>query len=266
MKAVVKHATMKWEVLYIERWLKAEVVTQTGEVQFPKKGTPQGAVISPLLANLFLHYAFDKWMERELPRVPFERYADDAIVHCASEAQARMVFNRIRKRMQKVGLELNLEKTKIVHCLNSLSRDKDYPLKKFTLLGFDFKPRSAKDKRGGLFTAFTPAVGVKAQQRILRTVRQLRLRSTVHLEISTLADRLNPPLRGWVNYFRHFRPSSMDKVLFLIDLKLTRWLRLKYKLNLKTAVKLLRRIKHEQPNLFAHWPHRTSIDSMGRAV
>lgn len=96
MLAVKKHVPENWVCLYIKRWLEAPVFTTAGELlQKQGKGTPQGGVISPLLANLFLHYAFDKWLENTGENVPFTRYVDDVIVHCKSKAQAEQVLQMI---------------------------------------------------------------------------------------------------------------------------------------------------------------------------
>lgn len=175
MKAVRKHAKASWMVLYIQRWLQAAVVLPDGEIQHRDKGTPQGGVISPLLANLFLHYAFDGWMQRHHPGVPFERYADDIICHCDSQAQAQTLRAQLEQRLTACGLELHTEKTKIVYC-GSREPSGQEVIRRFDFLGFSFKPRSAKAKAGGrVFTTFTPAVSDRAVIAIQREVRSWNL-------------------------------------------------------------------------------------------
>ena len=97
LKAVSRHTDLRWVLLYIERWLEAPLQREDGTLVQRDRGTPQGSAISPLLANLFLHYAFDTWLTKEFPFVSFERYADDAVVHCKTKAQARYVLRAHRR-------------------------------------------------------------------------------------------------------------------------------------------------------------------------
>jgi retron-type reverse transcriptase len=126
MRAVRKHTDCLWALLYIDRWLKAPVRMADGRLIGRERGTPQGGVISPLLANLFLHYAFDMWMRRNFPDIPFERYADDAICHCRTEDQAMALRTALETRFADCGLTLHPDKTKIVYCRDE-SRRENYP-------------------------------------------------------------------------------------------------------------------------------------------
>ena len=195
MKAVRKHAQCAWVELYIQRWLQADVILPDGTVQTRDRGTPQGGVISPLLANLFLHYAFDKWMERRHPGVPFERYADDIICHCDSKAQAEELKAELESRLGECGLQLNPSKTKIVYCADEHRRKHDETCR-FDFLGYTFKPRSASG-RGKVFTTFTPAVSDKAVAAIHREVRSWNLSKRGSQSLAQLVADIVPKVRGW---------------------------------------------------------------------
>jgi RNA-directed DNA polymerase len=200
MRAVKKHAKEKWVVLYIERWLKAPAQAEDGHVTERGKGTPQGGVVSPLLANLFLHYAFDRWMQRTYPQLPFERYADDAIVHCRTEAEAQEVQRAIAVRMQECRLELHPEKTKIVYCKDD-DRRGTYPNEQFDFLGYTCRPRRSKNWKGKFFINFSPAVADKAGKAMRAEMRswQLHLRSDKSIE--DLSRMFNLQVRGWLQYY-----------------------------------------------------------------
>lgn len=256
LKAVRKHSRWTWVTLYIQRWLQASVVLPDGAVQARDKGTPQGGVISPLLANLFLHYAFDGWMQRHHPRVPFERYADDIICHCDSQAQAQALKEQLQQRLAECGLELHPDKTKIVYCgRHEPSTDKE--LRRFDFLGFSFKPRSAKAKAGGrVFTTFTPAVSDRAVLAIQREVRSWNLGKRTGQSLQELLQEFAPKLRGWVRYYAAFRPSTLYRMLRPIDEHLVLWARRKYKRLAKhrhRAWEWLKRLQTRQPRLFPHW-------------
>jgi RNA-directed DNA polymerase len=164
LRAVRKHALEPWIVLYIERWLKAPRQEEDGRLVPREKGTPQGGVISPLLANLFLHYALDRWLAVNYPQVPFERYADDAIVHCRTEGQAQEMRKAIAERLRSCGLELHPEKTKIVYCKDD-SRKGTYSNESFDFLSYTFRPRKARNRKGKFFINFSPAVSEHSVQR-----------------------------------------------------------------------------------------------------
>jgi RNA-directed DNA polymerase len=197
MRAVRKHAREKWVALYIERWLKAPAQDEQGQRTPRDKGTPQGGVISPLLANLFLHYALDKWLARHYPSTPFERYADDAILHCRTREEAERLREAIIVRLAECGLELNLQKTKVVYCKDE-DRRGHHEHEKFTFLGYEFRPRRAKNYRGKYFISFLPAVSEKAAKRIRQEVKGWKLHLRSDKSLDDLARMFNPIIRGWV--------------------------------------------------------------------
>ncbi len=255
MRAVKKHTNQEWILLYIERWLKAPVQAEDGTVISREIGTPQGSVISPLLANIFMHYAFDKWMQENLPFAPFERYADDAVVHCKSEKQAKEVLQAISKRLEKCKLELHPEKTKIVYCKDE-QRKGSYINERFDFLGFTFRPRGAKNKDGKCFVTFSPAVSDKAKKKISTTIRSWRINLRSDKSLEDIAKIYNAQVQGWINYYGKFRKSAMYSVLRHIEIFLTLWVQRKFKRfrrHKTRAGNWLGKIARRQPNLFAHW-------------
>lgn len=255
IRAVRKHTDCKWVLLYTERWLKAPVRFADGTLEARDRGTPQGGVISPLLANLFLHYALDAWMVRNHPDIPFERYADDGIYHCANLAQAERLKALVEQRLTDCGLALHPDKTKIVYCKDTRRRG-DYPRHKFDFLGYTFRPRKSKNRRGEYFVSFSPAVSNKAATAIRRTMRRWALHQRSDKSLEDLAGIVNPALRGWINYYGRFYKSALYPPLRHLDRYLTRWAMRKYK-GLKgrkrRAAQWLARIARRQPRLFAHW-------------
>lgn len=255
MRAVRKHTEEKWVLLYIKRWLKAAVAMPDGTTQLPEKGTPQGGVISPLLANLFLHYGFDQWMQREYPAVPFERYADDAVCHCRTEAQAQTLREALEKRMNAIGLELHPDKTRIVYCKDN-DRRGDYPQTQFDFLGYTFRPRRSKNRWGKYFINFTPAISNKAAKAIRRTSRKWRWPCRSDKSLEDLAYINNKVVQGWINYYGRYYKSALYPVLRVFDRRLEMWAMRKYKQlrgHRRKAMHWLRRIARKQPTLFAHW-------------
>jgi len=255
MRAVRKHTDCRWVLLYIERWLKAPAQDENGAIVTRTKGTPQGGVISPLLANLFLHYAFDKWMERNQPAIPFERYADDIICHCVSEGQAKWLQGAVEKRLAECGLDLHPQKTKIVHCKNDRHPDNYYE-GNFDFLGFTFRPRQARSKRGKFFAGFLPAVSNKAAKKIRQTVRSWKLHRLTDKSLEDFAHIFNPVIRGWINYYGSYYKSALYPIFQHLENILSRWAVRKYK-RLKNcrqrARHWLRTIAKRQPGLLAHW-------------
>jgi RNA-directed DNA polymerase len=249
---VKEHTKDRWHLLYIERWLKSPVELATGERITRLKGTPQGGVISPLLANLYLHYAFDGWMEENFPTIPFERYADDIVVHCVSYRQSAYVKAQMMKRLQSYGLKLHPEKTKIVYCKNC-NRKEDFPNVKFTFLGFEFKPRRARSREGRLYTVFTPAVSQKNKMKMLKIIRTFHFESRTETSLEGLANNSWPKIQGWINYFKVYRKSELHQVLHRLNQRLVRWAKRKYRLNKRRAIQLLKRRAKENPNIFPHW-------------
>lgn len=255
MRAVRKHTGCKWVLLYIERWLKAPVQIADGSLIQREKGTPQGGVISPLLANLFLHYALDEWMRRNQPSIPFERFADDAIYHCRSETQARWLKTKMEQRLAQCRLELHPQKTKIVYCKDE-DRRGSYLNEKFDFLGFTFRPRRSRNRWGKHFVNFSPAVSNQAARAVRRTMREWGLDRRSDKSLDDLARMFNPVIRGWTNYFRHYYKSAMYPTLRHLDEILVRWAERKYKRlrgHRRRARHWLQRIARRQPELFAHW-------------
>jgi group II intron reverse transcriptase/maturase len=255
MRAVRKHTDCKWVLLYIERWLKAPVQLPDGTLLDRGKGTPQGGVISPLLANLFLHYALDKWMARHFPKLPFERYADDVICHCVSEKQAKYLLNRVRGRLAECRLELNKEKTKIVYCKDS-NRKGSYANESFDFLGFTFGPRLSKNRDGRCFVSFSPAASNKATKAIRQVIRSWNLHRRTDKSLEDFAHMFNPIIRGWITYYGSYYKSALYRTFWHLDRILSRWASRKYKRlrgRQRKAQRWLRRIRKSQPLLFAHW-------------
>ena len=268
MRAVKKHAKEKWVVLYIERWLQAPAQAEDGHVTARGKGTPQGGVVSPLLANLFLHYAFDRWMQRTYPHLLFERYADDAIVHCRTEAEAQEVQRTIAVRMQECRLELHPDKTKIVYCKDD-DRRGTYPNEQFDFLGYTFRPRRSKNWKGKFFVNFSPAVADKAGKAMRVEIRswQLHLRSDKSIE--DLSRMFNPQVRGWLQYYGRYYRSALYPIMRQLDRSLARWAYRKYKKlrgHLRRATHWLARIARRDPGLFAHWQMGVRRGSTAGAV
>jgi len=255
MRAVIKHTREKWVLLYVERWLKAPVQLPNGEIEARTMGTPQGGVISPLLANLFLHYAFDHWMQSTHPSTPFERYADDAVVHCDTEAEAEKLKSEIAKRMEQCGLELHPDKTKIVYCKDA-NRTGNYERHSFDFLGFCFRPRPSRNRHGQYFVNFSPAIAPKSKKAIFSEIRQRCLHKRSDLSVKELANILNPVVRGWIEYYGAFFQSELIFLVHHLDKLIYRWVIRKYKKqgsNFKKADNWVKRIKSAKPNYFVHW-------------
>jgi len=255
MRAVRKHTSCRWVLLYIERWLKAPVQLQDGTVQPRDRGTPQGGVISPLLANLFLHYAFDLWMKRTHPDKPFERYADDVIVHCRSLDASRSLMREIDQRLSECGLTLHPGETKVIYCKDR-SRKADYPVISFDFLGYRFQPHCAQRRDGSLFLNFLlPAVSPKAARTMRGSIRSWKIHRWTQLTIKELANSFNPVLRGWINYYGKFYKSKLVPILDQLNYSLVRWARRKYKRlgSASQAATWLKRVVAQLPRLFPHW-------------
>jgi RNA-directed DNA polymerase len=255
VKAVKANTSQRWIVLYVQRWLVAPLQHADGTLEAREQGTPQGSAVSPCLANLFLHYAFDLWMAREFPSVRFERYVDDAVVHCVSERQALTVREAIGRRMEQVGLSLHPEKTKIVYCGDS-NRRGGHDAVTFDFLGYTFRPRAAVNKRTQvMFTSFAPAMSRDKLTAKGEEVRAWRLHLRTGGTLADLADWINPVVRGWMEYWGHFHKSQMYGLLQRINAYLMRWARKKYR-RLRSRRRLntwWERLVANEPGLFAHW-------------
>jgi RNA-directed DNA polymerase len=254
LRAVATVTDARWVLLYVRRWLAAPLQYPDGSLVQRTRGTPQGSAVSPILANLFLHYAFDLWMARTYPGCPFERYADDGVVHCQSRRQAELVLAGIAARMKEVGLRLHPEKTRIVYCRDS-NRREPYEHTTFTFLGFAFRPREARNRDGEYFTAFLPAISPEALKAKGARLRELRIHRRTDLTLDDLARWLNPIVAGWMNYYGRYRPFVMGPLLQRVNTYLARWARKKYK-RLRTHKRFRRwwtGLTARQPGLFAHW-------------
>jgi RNA-directed DNA polymerase len=268
MRAVRKHAKDKWVVLYIERWLQAPIEEEDGRLVAREKGTPQGGVISPLLANLFLHYAFDRWLAKRYPRLWFERYADDAIVHCRTERQAQEVRVAIAARLRECGLELHPEKTKIVYCKDE-DRRRTYRNEKFDFLGYTFRPRRSKNRFEKYFINFSPAISDRAVKAIRAEIRSWKLHLRSDKSIEDLSRMFNPKIRGWLQYYGRYYRSALYPPMRQLDRSLARWAYRKYKKlrgHLRRATHWVARISRRDPGLFAHWQLGVRRGSLAGAV
>jgi group II intron reverse transcriptase/maturase len=254
LKAVEAHTDARWVVLYVTRWLAAPLQQPDGTLLTRDRGTPQGSAVSPVLANLFMHYAFDRWLAREFPGVAFERYADDAVVHCTSEFQAREVLAALHERMAEVGLELHPDKTKIVYCKDS-NRRGSFEQVSFTFLGFTFRPRSAQRRDGVVFTSFLPAVSRDALKKMSAAVKSWRLHRRVNSTEADLARLINPIVRGWMAYYGAFYHTELTPVLDRINTYLLRWIMKKYRRlgTLRRARQSMAQAAARSPRYFAHW-------------
>jgi RNA-directed DNA polymerase len=246
-------ASVGWCCMW-KRWLQAPLAMPDGTLAGRDRGTPQGSAISPVLANLFMHYAFDSWLEREFPAVQFERYADDAVVHCATEREARQVLAALTGRMEEVGLRLHPAKTKIVYCKDGRRRG-SHEHTSFTFLGYTFRPRGARRANGSMFVGFQPAVGPGALKEMGQQIRQWRIHTRTRHDLNELARAINPIVAGWMNYYGRFYRSQMHPLLQRINTYLMRWAGKKYK-----RLRSYKRFKawwlgviDRDPKLFAHW-------------
>ncbi len=256
MRAVRHHTDLPWVILYVQRWLTAPVQHTDGRLEERTKGSPQGSVISPVLANLFLHYAFDEWMRRNHPHVLFERYADDAVIHAVTRAQADFLLEAVRNRLKQSGLELHPDKTKIVYCQDSDRRGHHDHIK-FDFLGYTFRPRRAKTRWGKPFVSFLPAISDKAAKKIRATVRDWRLgASRNNQSLEEIARFVNPYVRGWVNYYGRYYRSALTPVLRYLERALVYWVRRKFKRfrhHQRKATHWLGRLARRDPHLLYMW-------------
>ena len=256
MRAVRKHVTCPWALLYIERWLTAPMLREDGTLIERARGTPQGGVVSPVLANLFLHYTFDLWMARTFPHLRWCRYADDGLVHCRTEKEARAVWIALNSRMAECRLELHPTKTKIVYCRDGRRKGK-YENVAFDFLGYGFRPRSVKGPASQkMFCGYTPAVSKPALNAMRATIRSLKLRKRTEVTLDDIARELNPIIRGWIAYYGRYTRSALYPLVRYIDQTLAVWIKRKYKRfhrRLGRARKFLAKIARESPRLFVHW-------------
>ena len=260
LKAARKHVQENWALLYIERWLKAPMELEDGTRIERTKGTPQGGVVSPVMANLFLH-AFDVWMKREYPALPWCRYADDGLVHCRTLEEAEAVKAALQMRLAECGLEMHPAKTRIIYCKDG-SRKGKYPNKRFDFLGYTFRPRDVKNsKRNCMFVNFTPAVSNAALRCMRQKVRELNFRNRTQMELKDIARQLNPILRGWIEYYGRYSPSALYPLYRHVNMTLVAWAMRKYrrlkKRKTRASVWLEGYAEKKCPRLFVHWSQGT---------
>ena len=254
LRAVRRHTDERWILLYVERWLKAPLQQEDGTLVQRDRGTPQGSSISPLLANLFLHYAFDVWMGKHFPDLQFERYCDDGVVHCKTEKQAQSVRDAIARRLAQCGLEVHPDKTRIVYCKDEYRRA-TYANERFDFLGYTFRPRSAVG-RARKFANFLPAVSDDALTEMGRELRSWRINRRSDKTLDDLAQMVNIVVQGWINYYGRFYRSRLHPLLMRINTYLVRWAKRKFKRmrgSYPRARQWLVRVARREPRLFAHW-------------
>jgi RNA-directed DNA polymerase len=255
LRAVRKHTDCRWVLLYIERWLKVPFENAGGEQQVRDKGTPQGGVVSPVLANLFLHYVFDEWMRRNYPQHPWARYADDGLVHCRVREEAEEMRHMLTERFEACKRTLHPQKTRIVYCKDD-DRKESYPETSFDFLGYSFQPRRAKNWRGKYFVSFLPAISQRAEKALRQQIHDWRMHLKPDKSIEDLSRMFNPSIRGWLQYYGRFYKSRLYRVLRHLNWALVHWARRKYKKlarHRRRAEHWLGRLARREPGLFAHW-------------
>ena len=255
MDLLTKHTTEKWVLLYVERWLKAGVEQADGSIVAREKGTPQGGVISPLLANLYLHHAFDMWMQETYPQNPFERYADDIVIHCQSKEDAEQMLETLKQRMQEFELTLHPEKTKIVYCKN-YERKENHDNESFTFLSYSFQPRTIVMKSKGLkkLVIFGAGICNAAKTSIRTKIKEVMPSNWSNLTLRWFADKLNPKIRGWINYYTKYSKEETYKLFYYLNHLIRRWMGRKYKIvSMNKLIKKYQLTVAENPRLFYHW-------------
>ncbi len=255
LELLQQHTTEKWVLLYAERWLKAGVQQKDGSIQTRRKGTPQGGVISPLFANLYLHHGFDKWMDEENLQTPFERYADDIVIHCNSKEEAEQLLGKLKIRMRQYELELHPEKTKVVYCKN-YQRNEKHDNNSFTFLSYSFQPRTVKDKFGRKkrLVVFNAAISQQAKTGIREKLKEVLPPKWSNQTLTWFAQKLNPKIRGWINYYAKFNQQIAYEVFYYLNELIRKWIKNKYKIRSKTGLyDKYETMQSVNPHLFYHW-------------
>ena len=255
MKVVNRHVREKWIRMYIKRWLETPFVTKDGQMIVRKSGTSQGGVISPVLANMFLHYVFDMWMKRNFPQAPFERYADDGVVHCRTKEEAIFIKDKLAKRFEECRLELHPVKTRIVYCKDK-DRTRNEKLTEFDFLGYTFKAVYIKCRDGNRRYNFIASVSKASSRNFRDKIKAMKIHKRTGCKLDIIAEILNPLIRGWINYFGKFNPSAMRETLQCIERRLIKWAMCKFKRlrgRRRRAEKWLCTVRQREPKLFAHW-------------
>ena len=254
LKAVAHVMEEKWVMMYVERWLQMPIQTKDGKLHNKQgKGTPQGGVISPLLANLYLHFTLDLWLNKHYPEIKFVRYADDIILHCQSKAQAEVVLQAIKERLAETKLRVNEEKTRITYCKDYHRKEKQEVVK-FEFLGFSYQPRSRQSKfNNTTFLAFAPEISQSNQKKIREAIKALPIWKNTTIQVGEIAKSINEKSRGWIGYYGKYSKKSLRNVLLHIDKRLVRWMRKKYKVGVRKAVSNLTMLRQTNPRMFYHW-------------
>ncbi len=258
MKILREHTDEKWVSMYIERWIDAPIVKQDGTEVKREKGTPQGGVISPILANMYLNKVFDKWFKVEFPTLDFERYADDIIIHCYTEEQANYILDKSRQRFSDYKLDLHPVKTKIVLCKQSKHKGLKYPNNSFKFLGVQFRPMKVRNYKGEFFQSFMPVVPVSSTVKISNFIKELKLHRRTKIDIYQIAELINLRIQNWFNYFKDWGvEKNCANFFYKLNIKLLKWARNRYKRlkGKRNAVGLMREIQRQMPDLFVHWKY-----------
>lgn len=260
MKALNHHCNCRWILLYVERWLKAPLQNIDGSIVMRNRGTAQGGSVSPILANLFLHYAFDAWVRREMPGVLFCRYADDGLLHCQSKKQAEYVLKRIAQRFRNCGLEIHPDKSGIIYCKDK-NRKAEFDRISFDFLGYTFRPRRCVNKQGQVHPNFLPAISQTSRKSIIREMRSWHIQIMNDKSLLDISRMFNVVLRGWHNYYSRFYPSAIKSIWRHFDRYLVQWVRRKYKRfagHKRRASRYVNTLASANPRLFIHWQLRAS--------
>ncbi|WP_341817731.1 MULTISPECIES: group II intron reverse transcriptase/maturase [unclassified Wolbachia] len=255
LQAIKKHTDCKWVILYVERWMKSPIQLADGSKVVRDKGVPQGGSVSPIISNIFMHHVFDIWMKKNYPTVLFERYVDDAIVHCRTKKQAEFMKVMIEERLAEYKLKLHPEKTQIVYCKDD-DRREEFPTQNFDFLGYTFRPRVAKNKMRNYFVSFLPAISNKAKKKIKKTIKSWRIHRITWTTLEEISKKIDPIVRGWFQYYGRFYKSEMYPSLRNIERYLIRWVRTKYKKlrdHGRLAKQFLGKVRKRSPNIFYHW-------------
>ena len=259
LKALDRHVEEKWVKMYLLRWLETPSQQSDGTLIHKQgKGTPQGGVISPLLANLFLHYVLDKWIEKHYPGVAFVRYADDVIIHCQTEEEAKKLLVAIRERLAECKLSLNEEKTKLVYCQDYRRVKKKSFGKKFDFLGFTFKPGSVASKRAGgsMFLGYGCAISQSAQTRVIHGWAKLNWHRRSTLSLQEIANEVNPQMSGIIRYYGKFKLWGLQRLMWHFEFRLVKWVLNKYrkfKNSYTKAYRWIKMLKQNYPTMFYYW-------------
>jgi len=252
LKGVRRYTDEKWVLMYIERWLKSGTLKENGEMEERTIGSVQGGVISPLLANVFLHFVFDKWMDIHYPTIKFERYCDDIVVHCNSGKQALFIKAMIIKRLAECKLSVNEQKSKIVFCKNPKNKGQELKAHaSFEFLGYTFRPMLIPT-RDGILLLTTPVMSQKSKKSVMEKLRGMKLYKK-KLRIQQLAREVNEQTTGWINYYCAFSKWSTQKLWEQVNRILIKWVMCNRNWGFKRALKWIKACFKTQPLLFRHW-------------